>query len=178
MFEPLKTRTVWKLFFVWQVEEEERWLEQMARQGWRLLHGAVRYTFFQAPPAEVRYALDFRHTSPAELNEFQALCRDAGWECVYRFGSWFYYRTSLMTAPDIYTDTNSLMERDRRVLAMLFILIGLVTLVTLINSGPSRQMLLFEIVRGSSFLAILIGFYAIFRVWRHLQSLKSRPPLK
>ena len=38
-------KTVFKLFFVWDFEKEERWLNEMAQEGWVLdTTGSVSYT--------------------------------------------------------------------------------------------------------------------------------------
>lgn len=38
-------KTVFKLFFVWDFEKEERWLNEMAQEGWALL--GIRKTVFE-----------------------------------------------------------------------------------------------------------------------------------
>lgn len=38
-------KTVFKLFFVWDFEKEERWLNEMAQEGWVLLD--IRKTVFE-----------------------------------------------------------------------------------------------------------------------------------
>jgi hypothetical protein len=38
-------KTVLKVFFVWQDEDEERWLEEMSRRGWHLARGGILFRF-------------------------------------------------------------------------------------------------------------------------------------
>ena len=38
-------KTVFKLFFVWDFEKEEHWLNEMAQEGWVLL--GIRKTVFE-----------------------------------------------------------------------------------------------------------------------------------
>lgn len=172
------TRSVWKLFFVWQAEKEERWLEQMAREGWHLVRGGVRFTFRQGPPAEVRYRLDYRRGLRGQLEEFKTLCRDADWEYVDRFLDWHYFRTASAAAPELYTDVESMIDRDRRILALLVIVLMATIVQMAIDVGPRRGNLstLYESARVVQFaIAVLLG-YAVLRIFRHMKALKTRPP--
>ena len=46
-------KTVFKLFFVWDFEKEERWLNEMAQEGWVLDNtGFSFYTFVRCEPGE------------------------------------------------------------------------------------------------------------------------------
>lgn len=50
------TKTVFRMLWAWNDENEERWLEETERSGWHLK--AVRgfgYTFEKGPPSEVAY---------------------------------------------------------------------------------------------------------------------------
>jgi hypothetical protein len=173
-----KTRSVWKLFFVWQAEKEERWLEQMARHGWHLVRGGIRFTFRQGPPAEVRYRLDYRRGLHGGLEEFKTLCRDAGWEYVDRFLDWHYFRATSAAAPELYTDTESLIDRDRRILGLLLLVLMVMVLQISTGVGPRRGSLstLYESLRFVQFVMAAVLGYAVFRVFRHMKALKTRPP--
>ena len=41
-------KTVFKLFFVWDFEKEERWLNEMAQEGWVLLCAVNRASISSA----------------------------------------------------------------------------------------------------------------------------------
>jgi hypothetical protein len=150
----------------------------MAREGWHLVRGGIRFTFRQGPPAEVRYRLDYRRGSCAALAEFQSLCRDAGWEYVDRFLDWHYFRTASSAAPELYTDTESLIERDRRILGLLLIVFLMMIVQISVGVGPRRGNLsaLYDSLRFVQLgMAVLLG-YAVLRVFRHMKALKTRPP--
>ena len=48
-----ETKTLHKRFWVWEFEKEERWLNQMAQEGWALQNaGFSTYTFERCEPGE------------------------------------------------------------------------------------------------------------------------------
>jgi len=98
----------WRLFFVWEEDKEERWLEEMASQGWHLIKGGLRFVFERGEPAEIRYRLDYRRRFPQGEGEYFTMYRDAGWEHICDFKQWHYFRSPAAAgAPDIYTDVES-----------------------------------------------------------------------
>lgn len=115
------SRRVFRLFFLWQDEQEEQWLEKQAREGWRLTKAGVIYRFERDEPREVRYRLDYRSTAPGGWQEYLELFRDAGWEHVDRFGGWQYFRAVSRDAPEVFTDAASKAQKYRSVLAVLML---------------------------------------------------------
>ena len=48
-----ETKTLHKWFWVWEFEKEERWLNEMAQEGWALTCGGFcTYTFEKCEPGE------------------------------------------------------------------------------------------------------------------------------
>ena len=72
-------KTVFKLFFVWDFEKEERWLNEMAQEGWVLDNtGFSFYTFVRCEPGEYIIRLEMNPSSDyrafvKELGAFPAL---------------------------------------------------------------------------------------------------------
>jgi len=82
-----------KLFFVWQEQEEEKWLRSMAAQGWHLRKVAFcTYYFEQGEPEDIVYRLYSYPKGESELQSCIALFEDMGWEWVDRILSWQYFR--------------------------------------------------------------------------------------
>lgn len=132
------TKTTWKAFFAWNDGKEEEWLRSQARLGWHLASvGPFFYRFRRGQPADITYRLDLQTSGKRDTADYLGLFRDAGWEHVYRFGAWYYFRTPTGTGkpPEIYTDAASRIAKYQRLLLLLFI----VTL-PLLNSllGPLR----------------------------------------
>ena len=72
-------KTVFKLFFVWDFEKEERWLNEMAQEGWVLDNtGFSFYTFVRCEPGEYIIRLEMNPSS-----DYRAFVKEAGCR-VYR----------------------------------------------------------------------------------------------
>lgn len=115
-------KRVVRLFFAWEDDKEERWLEQLAAEGWHLLRGGIVFRFRRGEPAQVRYRLDYRERFKLDRSEYYGLFRDAGWEHVGDFINWHYFRSPAGSgAPEIYSDTASRVEKYRRLLWLMLV---------------------------------------------------------
>ncbi len=48
------TKTVRKIFFLWEYEKEEAWINRMANEGWMLIHtGFRKYVFEKELPVHI-----------------------------------------------------------------------------------------------------------------------------
>ncbi len=53
------TKTVRKIFFLWEYEKEEAWINRMANEGWMLIHtGFRKYVFEKGTPGTYTYRLE------------------------------------------------------------------------------------------------------------------------
>jgi hypothetical protein len=135
-----------KIFLPWQDEEEERWLESMAKQGWLLTGvGWSTYYFQQSAPGDYVYKLDYVDPKKKERDEYLGLFSDAGWELAAQYFRWYYFRIPANEyASDIYTDNSSKVEKYSRLQKYLVssfvpIFILLITASnSLINSGSGH----------------------------------------
>jgi len=171
-----KQRRVLKMFWAWNDDKEENWLEEMASAGWHLAGGPFIYRFEQGAPARVRYRLDYRSENTG-LDEYVRLCRDAGWERVFQFGGWQYFRTASADAPEIYTDVSSRIAKYRRLMAMTLVLAISTTAanVPALTSHPGgRGRLVEEGIRGLAFVLSLAWVYIVVRLAMHIRALKRQ----
>jgi hypothetical protein len=124
------TVTRFKWFWAWNDDREERWLEEMARQGWHLERPGFPgfYHFAAGEPRDVAYCLDFRSGSLAKLEEYRQICRDAGWEEAGRMGSWVYFRKEFRDGrrPEFFSDRASRAQKYQRLLLLLVVMLPLV----------------------------------------------------
>jgi hypothetical protein len=160
-------KTVFRIFFAWNDEMEERWLERMSRLGWHLTCPGFFYRFEKGTPAETVYRLDFQTAGRGDLKEYLALFKDAGWTHVGRFGSWHYFRTTAGCGPvpEIHTDPESKMAKYRRLLGLLVILSAVVWSQILINNGRyGNSGAFWNLIRGIQFFAAVLLSYAIIRL--------------
>ena len=60
-----KTKTLHRNFWVWEFEKEERWLNEMAQEGWALQNaGFCTYTFEKTEPGQYIIRLAMLDSSP------------------------------------------------------------------------------------------------------------------
>ena len=101
----MERKIIKKWIWVWQFEEEERWLNAMAQQGWVLDKlGFCRYEFIPCEPGEYTVRLEMREHDEAYLG-FMA---ETGAEYVGRMVKWIYFRRKTELGPfDIFSDAES-----------------------------------------------------------------------
>ena len=121
-----ETKTIRKWFWVWEYEKEERWLNEMALEGWALQSvGWCRYTFERTEPGAYTIRLEMR--APDEL--YLDFMRESGAEYIGRMIQWIYFRRpSALGGFDLFSDLDSRIEHLTRVGTSLR-LIGLANLI-------------------------------------------------
>lgn len=88
-------KVIRKLFWVWQFEDEEKWLNQMAQDGWALCDvGFCRYTFEQCQKGEYTFKLELlaNHTGHSESVKYINFITDTGAEYIGNVLRWVYFR--------------------------------------------------------------------------------------
>ena len=89
------TKTVRKLFFLWEYEKEEEWINQMAREGWMLIRtGFRKYVFEKGKPGEYTYRVELldKDKNSKESNSYLLFLKDTGIEIVGECYNWVYLR--------------------------------------------------------------------------------------
>lgn len=127
----MNRKTVKKLLFIWDWDEEERWLNDMAAQGWHFVKYTFpfRYTFEQGEPSAYQYQLQaLEHkVSSKESQDYIAFLRDMDIELVDTYLFWAYFRKPNDGQPfQLFSDTDSKLRHMRR-----FALIPLISLIIL-----------------------------------------------
>lgn len=167
-------KTVWHLWWGWNPEKIENWLEGMERRGWNLFKvdfNYIRFKFEKGESRKVRYCVDYQIN--VRDNYFE-LFKEDGWELIGdKAAPWYiwckHYEDEM---PNIYTDTKSLIERNNRLLMT----VGLIV--------PSQLFLIFNVFEGSFgrmelalaiFGSIMILFfgYIIVQLYRYNKKLEQ-----
>ena len=82
-------KTVYKFWFVWDYDKEEKWLNDMAREGWALVDvGFNRFTFEKSEPEEYIVRLEMRDAD----NDHISFMESTGAEYIGRCLRWHYFR--------------------------------------------------------------------------------------
>lgn len=172
-----KCKKMYRWYAAWNDKKEERWLEEMARSGWHLVGGPFPYIFEQGAPVEARYRMDF---PPQEMDkeEYLRLYHDTGWERVFEFAGWHYFRTTSSDAPEIYTDSSSQIAMFRRLLGVcvvLFLCTMTGNMFTLFNqpAGSHAHMMALVTLRWIVVGLLCMWVYIITRLLIHIGKLKS-----
>ena len=88
-------RTIHKLFFVWDFDKEEKWLNEMAAKGLCLIStGFCKYEFEDCIPGEYKICLQLLEKSPhnPEMQKYIEFLEQTGAEHVGSFTRWVYFR--------------------------------------------------------------------------------------
>ena len=96
-------KKVWNFFTIAQWEEEEQWLNSMARNGWNLVRidFLVRYVFERGTAGEYLYKLDLPDNLEHGMDE-QQYCdflKECGIDVVCRLKQWLFLRKKTADGP-------------------------------------------------------------------------------
>lgn len=87
-------KTVIRFFTIADYEEEEIWLHNQYKNGWKLVKmiPPCFFIFEKCTPVEVAYRLDYKNNS--ETSNYFQIFKDYGWEYIGRCVGWLYFRKS------------------------------------------------------------------------------------
>lgn len=126
-------KTTRKFFAAAEFLEEERFLEQMHKDGWKFktLNGMSKYEFEECPNEEYRYQLEFNNTSKNEDSYLQ-MYQDYGWEYIEKFGHWYYFRKPKGIDSDdtIFSDNTSKIEMIKKINNQQLLALSIACIVT------------------------------------------------
>ena len=150
-------KTVYKWFWVWDFEKEERWLNEMALDGWALVGvGWCRYTFERCAPGAYTIRLEMRAPDEAYI----AFMQEAGAEYLGRVFQWIYFRRRAEDgAFDLFSDIDSRIAHLERIDKSLF-LIGMANLLIGIANALGSG----SLVGGLNLLVCTVLMYGLGRI--------------
>lgn len=156
-----------RYFAIADFEEEETWLCEQHRKGWKLVDTTLPcfYHFESCPPENVVYRLDYQNAEQGD--DYLQLFRDYGWEYFNSCAGWLYFRKPVSdTEPEedaeIFSDDSSRLDlldnvfRTRMLpLLLIFVCCLLPSFMRSINNG--------SIV--SNVLTAILGFLTVLYIW-------------
>ena len=153
-------KVVHKLFWAGDFEEEEKWLNKMAAEGWALASARyVRYEFEKSLPGEYGVCVELlEHTAGhSESRQYLAFLEEMGVECVGTWIRWVYLRKKTADGEfELFSDNKSRVAHLSRILVFLGIIGGMNLYVGLYNI-----MLLFTVgneINLLGYVNILLGW--------------------
>ncbi len=131
----------------WNYENEETWLNRMAKNGLALIdYSWCKYTFEDAEKGEYIYRIELLEqlATHEKSREYIAFMEDSDVECIATYMRWVYFRKKAEDGPfDLFSDLDSKLAHYRRVqkfwqaLIILEMVIGLYNLfVSLFLRSP------------------------------------------
>lgn len=115
----MKRRTIRKWFWVWEFDEEEKWLNDMAGRGWVLeTVGFAKYTFIQSEPGEYTVRLEMPEHMPAsaECQDYIDFIEETGAEYLGNVMKWIYFRKRTADGGfDLFSDIDSRIRHMERI---------------------------------------------------------------
>lgn len=117
-------KTIVKLYWAWQFDKEEKWLNECSAKGLHLCDvGVCRYTFEEGTPGAYSHKLELLENWPThpESVAYIRFLEDTGVEMVGSILRWVYFRKKTVDGPfDLFSDLDSRIKHLNRIL-MLFI---------------------------------------------------------
>jgi hypothetical protein len=167
----VKTVRKFKLWFVWQDEQHQQWLQQQAAQGLHLRDTNIfgLHTFERGAPADIAYRWDVRYMTPDA--EYRQLFQDAGWEHVTSSLGWHCWRKPRKAgvATEIFTDSRDRAAKYQRVIRLLAAVMAVEVLTALLL--PDSQF--FQgMAWGMGVATIVIGGLSLFMLARRVKAVK------
>ena len=161
----------------------------MSNEGWHLTRvGFFNYRFEKDKPRDMVYKFDFKVLRKSEMDEYILTFKDAGWDYIGNFGSWFYFRTNAdgKHSLELYNDNRSKIEKYKRLLLVL----GIVSLPMMIFSLPNMLMRIIDMAEDSVLhnsvifniylpfviiltVVVILALYAIIRIFLIINNLKK-----
>lgn len=122
-------KTEIKFFTIADWQEEEEYLSDMHKKGWRLKRiGLTDYHFEKCAPENVTYRLDYNKASVNDRDGYLQMFRDCGWEYMFNKFGYSYFRKKEEpedNGEEIFSDSRSKIEMMSRVVKGRGITLGL-----------------------------------------------------
>ena len=165
------TLTKIRMFTIADFKEEEQWLREMHRMGWKLfgMSPPCIFQFERCEPEDVVYQLDFRNRRDGDGSSYRQIFRDCGWEYVDSCLSFHYFRkpvTEMDGEEEIFSDNTSraeLLGRIWKCRMMPIFVIFFGCLLPQIHSSISG-----EVPLDAFFVLFCVLFFLYFRLIIHV----------
>jgi len=179
-----------KVFFIWDWEAEEIWINRMANQGWNLIKvGFCRYEFEKGEPNQWQYRLQAlgQHASAEESQKYMAFMESMDIEIIGTFLYWVYFRQRTENGPfEIFSDTVSKVRHMKRIMTVIYallpaLILNVVNLSNLLLRAGSFADADFTYAvcgMGLGLILALLGLllHGLRRMHKKVRKLKSQDP--
>ena len=166
--------TKYRWFWVWDFEKEERWLNEMAANGWTLVEvGYCRYTFEKTDDNEYTVRLEMH---PFD-EDYISFMEQTGAECIGRVLQWIYFRKkSELGRFDIFSDLDSRISHLSKIHKMI-LMFGLANLIIGIANLLSSRSINSAVAVFNLLVATLL-MYGVGRMQGKIEYLENERQLR
>ena len=112
------TRREFHYFMLPDYEQEEEYLREMHRDGWKFTHVTMPgvYHFEKCEPEDVVYRLDYNPQSADKKQDYVRMFEDYGWEYLQDLAQFSYFRKSAAEEDtEIFSDNASKVDLMQRI---------------------------------------------------------------
>jgi len=175
-------RTIRKLFFVWDFDKEEKWLNEMAAKGLCLVSvGFCKYEFEDFVPGEYRICLQLLDKLPKhpEMQKYIEFMEQTGAEHIGSFTRWVYFRRKASDGDfELFSDNTSRIKYLGSILSFIALIVGLNLYIGLYNlfvvfflQSPFNYIGLLNLAIG------LFGLPGTIKLWKKRSRMKQEAQL-
>lgn len=171
-------KTEIRFFAVPDWEEEQEYLSQKHREGWRFvrLGGIGAYHFERCVPEDVVYQLDYNQEGIAHQREYQQMFQDCGWEYVGEYFGYSYFRKPAGNwgGEEIFCDDQSRLDMMRRVfrgkiIPLIFLFVFLILNPVWLHSFERSGILLVPVLAAVLYVYLFVKFgYRYWQLWKRV----------
>lgn len=171
-------KTVRRLWFVWNFDKEEKWLNEMAAKGLCLVSvGFCKYEFEDCLPGEYRICLQLLKKAPCnpEMQKYIEFMEETGAEHVGTYARWVYFRKKASEGDfSLFSDNASRVKYLTNMLSFITVIVGLNLLIGLGNLAIA----FFADQPGNyvGFLNLAIGLFGLpgtVKLWKKRNRMKK-----
>lgn len=158
--------------------KEERWINEMAAQGFHLVNYKFgRYLFKKGKPGGYEYRIELlKDTAGSEAAlEYLDFMEESGIILVAKYSNWVYFRKKATKEPFmIYTDYDQRKEHLQRIIKMLAIIMFVNLGLAVLNTSLSSVSTLNGYVSILSWLIVICLFVLILQYLKNIRELKQQ----
>lgn len=170
-------KIVHKVFFVWDFDKEERWLNEMAAKGLCLIGvGFCRYEFEDCVPGEYNICMQLLEKSvkDPESQKYIEFLEATGAEHIGTFTRWVYFRKKAeLGSFELFSDNANRLKHLKSIIS----LIGVVSAMNLLI-GLQNLLMVFIIRSYVNLLGLVNLVLGIWGLWGTFRLVKKRDRLK
>ena len=158
-------KTFYRIFTIADYEEEEAWLREQHKKGWKLVRmiPPCFFTFASCEPEDVIYRLDYKNSSQSA--EYMQMLKDFGWEYIGDCLGWLYFRKPAEAAEteedgELFSENASRVEMVSKIVRTRLVPLGVIFLCCVVPN----------VLRAGSegWSAFRIFFLAMFVIYVYL----------